>query len=181
MEKKGFITRLGDTFCHVEKVIVCITFILMLALLFIQVLCRYVFNLPLAWAEEAVRYVYIAVSFLGAAIAAREGTHIKIDILPTVLKHRIKDPNRLTEVINLIDLIADLITCAFFIMISAWMLSYNINLKELGNFTTNNQWPVWLMCLPETVSCILIGFHYLLNGIESVGNILQAKRGGTAS
>ena len=86
MEKKGFITRLGDTFCHVEKVIVCITFILMLALLFIQVLCRYVFNLPLAWAEEAVRYVYIAVSFLGAAIAAREGTHIKIDILQCLIR-----------------------------------------------------------------------------------------------
>ena len=71
MEKKNIITKINDGFCKVEKTITWVVFAIMLALLLIQVFCRYLFEMPLAWAEELVRYTYIAVSFLGAAVALR--------------------------------------------------------------------------------------------------------------
>ena len=86
MEKKSMITRISDGFCKVEKTVTWIAFAIMLALLLIQVICRYVFSMPLAWAEEMVRYTYIAVSFVGAIVAVRERSHIGIDIILSIIK-----------------------------------------------------------------------------------------------
>ena len=79
MENKSIVTKVNDRICAVEKTLTWIVFSIMLALLVIQVICRYCFDWPLAWAEELVRYTYIGVSFLGAAVAVRENSHICID------------------------------------------------------------------------------------------------------
>jgi TRAP-type C4-dicarboxylate transport system permease small subunit len=46
-----------------------------------QIISRYVFNNSLHWTEEFSRYAYVWIIFLGAAIAVKEGTHVRIDIL----------------------------------------------------------------------------------------------------
>ena len=86
MEKKGLLTRINDRFCSVEKTVTWIAFAVMLGLLLIQVFCRYVFSMPLAWAEELVRYTYIGVSFTGAIVAVRERSHIGIDIILSLME-----------------------------------------------------------------------------------------------
>jgi C4-dicarboxylate transporter DctQ subunit len=45
---------------------------------FLQVLFRYVFNLPLFWTEETARYCLIWASMLGAGYALRHGQHIAV-------------------------------------------------------------------------------------------------------
>ena len=86
----------------------------MLALLLIQVFCRYLFEMPLAWAEELVRYTYIAVSFLGAAVALRERTHISIDILPSIINSKVKDENKKRLINDGLNLFADVVQLALF-------------------------------------------------------------------
>jgi TRAP-type C4-dicarboxylate transport system permease small subunit len=48
---------------------------------FVAVITRYFFNLPLAWSEEVSRYSFIWATFLGAVICLREGTHLSVDLL----------------------------------------------------------------------------------------------------
>lgn len=43
-----------------------------------QVFFRYVLNASLVWAEEAARYLLVLTIFLGASVAMRRGTHIRI-------------------------------------------------------------------------------------------------------
>ena len=171
MEKKNIISKINDAFCKVEKTITWIAFAIMLGLLLIQVFCRYLFEMPLAWAEEMVRYTYIAVSFLGAAVALRERTHISIDILPSILENKIKDPEKKEFLLECLDIFANLVQLVFFIILSIWMLEYNIDLDAKNQITTANQWPMWLMCLPVTVSCMLMAFHGLLNALEDIVNM----------
>ncbi len=45
---------------------------------FLQVLFRYVFTLPLFWTEETARYCLIWASMLGAGYALRHGQHIAV-------------------------------------------------------------------------------------------------------
>lgn len=45
-----------------------------------QVLFRYVVNESLAWTEEVSRYLFVWMTFLGAALALRDATHIRIDL-----------------------------------------------------------------------------------------------------
>ena len=178
MEKTNPITKVNDAFYHVEKTISWIAFAVMLALLLIQVICRYMFHMPLAWAEELVRYTYIGVSFLGAAVALREKSHISIDILPSLLQSKIKDEAKKEFWLTALDIFASIVQFVFFIFISKWMIEYNIDLQVKAQITTANQWQMWIMCLPVTISCILMAFHALLNTIEDffkMGSIKKSK------
>ena len=49
------------------------------SLTFGQVVLRYVFNQPQTWAEEVGRYLFIWITFLGAAVAFARDTHIRVD------------------------------------------------------------------------------------------------------
>jgi len=64
--------------------------ILMFAITFLQVVMRYLFLSPLPWAEEAVRFMFVWASFIGAAIGIKEKIHIGINIivarLPLILQ-----------------------------------------------------------------------------------------------
>jgi TRAP-type C4-dicarboxylate transport system permease small subunit len=50
----------------------------MTAIIFMQVILRYVFMSPLTWPEELARYLLIWISCLGSAYATREGMHISV-------------------------------------------------------------------------------------------------------
>lgn len=50
-----------------------------------QVALRYGFNSPQTWAEEVSRYLLAWIILLGAAIAVARGTHIRVDILQTLV------------------------------------------------------------------------------------------------
>ena len=175
MEKKNIITKINDGFCKVEKTITWVVFAIMLALLLIQVFCRYLFEMPLAWAEELVRYTYIAVSFLGAAVALRERTHISIDILPSIINSKVKDENKKRLINDGLNLFADIVQLALFIVLTIWMAEYTIDLDVKNQITTANQWPMWLMSLPVTVSCGLMAFHALLNALEDIIDLAGKK------
>jgi TRAP-type C4-dicarboxylate transport system permease small subunit len=68
----------------IEKILDFITlagFIGMLLATGIQVLFRYVLEIPLAWTEELARVLFTTTMFLGMAIALREDEHIVVDFL----------------------------------------------------------------------------------------------------
>jgi len=51
------------------------------AVVFLQVISRYVFSYPFDWPEELARYLFVWVALLGAALAVRRGAHFSIDAL----------------------------------------------------------------------------------------------------
>lgn len=53
----------------------------MVAVTALGVFFRYVLNAALPWAEEADRYLFIWLSFVGASITMRHKAHIAVDIL----------------------------------------------------------------------------------------------------
>ena len=53
----------------------------LLVTLFLQVFTRFITRDPLSWTEEAARYLYVYVVFLGSSAAVTERTHVAIDFL----------------------------------------------------------------------------------------------------
>ena len=53
--------------------------------LFVNVFARYLFSAASTWAEEAIRYAIVWVTFLGCSQCAKTGTHVGIDIFIQIL------------------------------------------------------------------------------------------------
>jgi len=58
------------------------------ALVFVNVVLRYVFNYALSWGDELVTYSLLWLVFLGSGVAARQGGHISMEALLALLSGR---------------------------------------------------------------------------------------------
>jgi TRAP-type transport system small permease protein len=60
----------------------------LLAVVFIQVVVRYVTYQPLAWTEEVARLLFIWVCMVGAVVGAKRGSHFAVTLIFDVLPDR---------------------------------------------------------------------------------------------
>ncbi len=58
-----------------------ILIVVMVAVVILQVLARYAIQIPIPWTEEAARYMLAYMTFVGSAIALKEGKHIVVEFL----------------------------------------------------------------------------------------------------
>jgi C4-dicarboxylate transporter DctQ subunit len=63
------------------------------ALVFVNVVLRYVFNYGMSWSDEVTKYSLLWLVFLGSGVAARQGGHISMEVLLTLLSPRAKQLN----------------------------------------------------------------------------------------
>jgi len=63
-----------------EAVVVAMSTV-MVVLVVVNVVCRYVLNFSLVWAEEVSQYLMVWVAFLGAGLALRQGRHVAVEML----------------------------------------------------------------------------------------------------
>lgn len=68
------------------RIIVIIMLAVMVVTVISQIFYRYFLGNPITWSEEVTRYLFIYVTFLGAAIGIRKKIHVTIDIVADLLK-----------------------------------------------------------------------------------------------
>ncbi|KJS19692.1 MAG: hypothetical protein VR72_17695 [Clostridiaceae bacterium BRH_c20a] len=79
-----------------DKVVKVINFILIILLsslvivMFASVVWRYFFNLPFSWAEQFTGWTFVWLTYLGAAVAYRRGSHIGVDVVVKKLPDSIR-------------------------------------------------------------------------------------------
>ena len=99
--------------------------LLMTVVVLLQVIMRYIFNSPLTWTEEFARYLFVYITFLGAALLIYERGHLYVEIIFNNLPIRIR---------KILQLILDVIILGFsvFLTISA---KASMDVAE-GSFST---------------------------------------------
>lgn len=61
---------------------ICLVCMLMLTpVVFANIISRFIFGYSIAWSSEVARYAFIWLTFMGMAVALREDSHAKIDLL----------------------------------------------------------------------------------------------------
>jgi TRAP-type C4-dicarboxylate transport system permease small subunit len=87
---------------------------LMLAMVIIiaaQVWFRFVMNDPLAWSEEAGRYLFVWISFVGAAAGVRYQVHLGIDLMEKILPR---------PIYRVVVVIVNLVIQIFLVVVAYW-------------------------------------------------------------
>ena len=68
----------------------------MTTIVIVEVVLRYGFNTGFSWSEELSRFLFIAITFIGASEALRKGQHASVSVFIDML------PNNVREKINFI-------------------------------------------------------------------------------
>ncbi len=77
-----------DVLEKILRWIIGISMVVMVAVIFYQVVLRYVFHNSNIWSEELARYLMCYVVLFGAAIAIRKCSHLQVDFLINMLPER---------------------------------------------------------------------------------------------
>lgn len=118
--------RLNFIYNHFEEILLVTLFAFMVAVIFLQVIMRYVFNNSLSWSEELGRFLFEWLTWIGISLGARMGQHIKITLLID------KFHNKGAQIVNIISEIIVIIICGLTIY-------YGVELSNMfisSNFTT---------------------------------------------
>ena len=135
---KYFEELLSATLLAVMTVIVTLQIILRLA------------HAPLAWSEEAARYLFIWLIYIAGAYAIKKRSHIKVEVVTLLMKEKGK---------YILDLIADIGFFLFAAVISyyGWIATYKIafvNVQESPSMHLNMGIPYLSVCLGCTLMAI---------------------------
>lgn len=93
---------------------------LMAALVFANVVSRYVFNYSIIWAEELSQYLMVWITFLGAGLAMREGRHVAVEMLQNALPQPMARAARVIVVIAVLAFLATLVVLGAMFASFAW-------------------------------------------------------------
>lgn len=87
-------------FKNADIIISCVLLVTLTVVALLQVLFRFLLNLPLSWTEELVRYCVISLIYISTIYSIRTRGVIRVEILDQMLKGKVK--YGLNSFINLI-------------------------------------------------------------------------------
>lgn len=143
--------------------VVAFLLVVMSAIVFGNVICRYFLEASLAWYEEVSRFLLIWIVFLGAVIALIKGDHLGIDVLLQVLPPKVR-----RVVVVLTDL---LVLAALAVMFQgAWRMA--ISSLESGWVASSVPIPYGWVYMVGPVSAALM---FLQTMIKTTGDLRAIK------
>ena len=71
---------------HFEESLIAVIICVIACLMMTQIILRSFFHSALSWSDEACRYLFIWGAALGIPFATNKGAHLRMDILPTLIK-----------------------------------------------------------------------------------------------
>lgn len=128
----------------------------------VAVILRTFFNEIIFWSEEAIIYLVIFSTFLGAVITMRHNEHVNVDIIAVFLKERGK------RVMALIGILIFL-----FYLGAVGYLAWKLLFEPRSRLTTTPalSLPLWVVTLPLPIGLTLM----FLRGLEVVYRLVRGQ------
>ena len=153
---------------NLERTIALFFAISMFVLLFLQVVCRYIFRYPLPWSEEWAVICFVLSTYFGGVVAIRRRQLVKIEFFTYRLSPKGKLIARIVSSIMLI---------VFCFIMSFGVLNITQVLFRIGTVTSVTRFPKFLLygCIP--VCLWLCCIRYTQEIWVSIKEIKQLNKG----
>lgn len=133
-----------------------------MTVIFIAVLCRFVFHYSTPWSEELTRFSFIAMSFLGMGACLTKNEHIEIDVF-TALVNKIKNPAKKYRVYRIDDFFRYLFIGGLGGYLLYMYFDYTIKQKMMNQISAGLHLPMWILYAILTAAFILLFIHCIMN------------------
>ena len=87
---KRSIQKVDKCLSMIENAVIILGLSAMFLILLAQVIMRYVFSRPLTWSEEAARFIFVYVSFIGISYAYRHKGHIRMEVVVNLFPQAVR-------------------------------------------------------------------------------------------
>lgn len=145
----------------IEDIICAICMIIMTSLTFANVVARYVFSASFSFSEEITTYLFVMLSLIGSAAAARRKAHLGftaiLDLFPAGLKRAIQA-----------------MSYALATLFSAALFWYGISMVQSqifhGQVTAGMQWPEWIFGSFVPLGAFFITIEFLFLFLDTISS-----------
>lgn len=153
----------------IEKLVSCVCVIIMAVLVFINVIARYIFNRSLAFSDEMSTYLFVLMSFMGTAVAARRGAHLGLSAFTDRLGAKTK---------QYIIAFTYGVSGLFCLLIVIFGVQMVISQYTLGQETAAMQWPEWIYgsFVPIGAAFAMVAFFQSIPKIIKAGKEKEEKK-----
>jgi len=155
---------------RMEEVICVIALSIMTILAFANVVSRYVFNASFSFSEEITTYLFVLLSLIGAAVAARRSQHLGFTAILDVMPPRAKKMVQMFS-FSLGTVYSGAICWYGIHMVMSQMARHQV--------TAGMQWPEWIFGAFVPVGAAFVTIEFLLRLIETVkdeaGNQMEGE------
>lgn len=166
---KGTLLKIWD---HFEEFFLIPSLMFSVALVFIQVIMRYVFKNSLTWSEELARYLYIWQTWIGISYAARNGSHLRI----TMIRDRLPEKGK-----QILELIVTLIWIAFGIFVIVMGAQAVSTIASYGQKSAALQIPMQICYIAIPVGMFLMCVRLVERTVKDfLANRRKTAEGGKA-
>ena len=91
MKAVQIISKIADVIFNIIKILLAVMITIMVIITTIEVFRRYVLGKSFIWAEELVKFLLVAVTFLGGPAAYRAGGLAFLDLITSHLSEKVQD------------------------------------------------------------------------------------------
>lgn len=143
----------------IEEIVAIVCMIIMTILTFANVVARYVFSASFSFSEEITTYLFVLLSLVGTAIAAKRRAHLGLTILTDLVSPKIR---------KTMHIIGYLFAVAFSGAIFYYGILMVLSQRELGQVTANMQLPEWIFGSFVPIGAFFVVVRFVQALIEEV-------------
>jgi len=165
MQRMDLVKKTVDYITKVIEYILLALFIVMVAVIFGQVVTRYLFHKSLHWAEELGIYTMIWSCFLGTAIAVRKKAHTRMGFFVGLLSVK-------KQII--MEIFVNLLCMAWMCVITNY--AFKVTAIGLRNISTGLKIPLGYIYFSLPLSGIIMIFYFIVLSIEQVLNYREIRK-----
>lgn len=154
---------------RLEEIFLVILMIAAVAIVTMQVVTRYILEVPLPWSEEIARYMFLWLTWVGSAYATKERKHVRIDVIYDRLKPGVK---------KVCDVISTIVWIGFLVMMSYLSIKLTSSVASGGQIAIGSGLPMWVPYASIPVGMVLMLFRLIQNTIQDVKAAKANQEGG---
>ncbi len=130
----------------------------------IHVIVRYTFGIAYDWIDECSRYMCILITFVGAGVCARKGSHFCMDALLQYVSNRSK--HFLKVLANLVSTLTMAVVCYY-----AWIQIEKLH--RFGATTPSLEIPMYIPYLPIGIFTAVIAVHFCIKTYSHIKGFIH--------
>lgn len=151
--------KIYEGYNRIEKILLGLIMCVLIVMGFVQVICRFVLKVPLAWVEEMMTFCMIWAAYLGASAAANERKHILVSMFVDLL------PKGLRKAFTVFSQILWL-TCGFIMVYLGYYVT--MNYMKRGATSLGGGYPFWVASIVIPISMFLVCIRVILLMISTL-------------